>query len=129
VFTILVIVNFVFLTKGSVRIAKWPARFHLDACRAIRWQSMPPFPPASSMENEADDDGRRSKTSRGFFGPWTRPRNSWRGDAVAGLLVVVHQHHRGMVFGIAQQGLSFARPRAPTRCSRSATPGPLKSPR
>ena len=46
VFTILVIVNFVVITKGSGRIAEVAARFNLDPCRASRWPSTPICRPA-----------------------------------------------------------------------------------
>ena len=46
VFTILVIVNFVVITKGSGRIAEVAARFHLDSVPGSRWRSMPTCPPA-----------------------------------------------------------------------------------
>ena len=45
VFTILVIVNFVVITKGSGRIAEVAARFHRDSSPANRWRSTPICPP------------------------------------------------------------------------------------
>ncbi len=108
VFTILVIVNFVVITKGSGRIAEVAARFHLDAM------------PGKQMAIDADlsagliDEGearRRRKTLEdegGFFGAMDGASKFVRGDAIAGLLVVFVNVIGGMIIGIAQQGMSFA---------------------
>jgi flagellar biosynthesis protein FlhA len=108
VFTILVIVNFVVITKGSGRIAEVAARFHLDAM------------PGKQMAIDADlsaglidekDARRRRKTledESGFFGAMDGASKFVRGDAIAGLLVVLINVIGGMVIGIMQQGLSFA---------------------
>jgi flagellar biosynthesis protein FlhA len=108
VFTILVIVNFVVITKGSGRIAEVAARFHLDAM------------PGKQMAIDADlsagliDEGearRRRKTledESSFYGAMDGASKFVRGDAVAGLLVVFINIIGGMIVGIAQQGLSFA---------------------
>ena len=107
VFTILVIVNFVVITKGSGRIAEVAARFHLDAM------------PGKQMAIDADlsagliDEGearRRRKTledESGFFGAMDGASKFVRGDAIAGLLVVFINIIGGMIIGIAQQGLPF----------------------
>jgi len=108
VFTILVIVNFVVITKGSGRIAEVAARFHLDAM------------PGKQMAIDADlsagmiDEGearRRRKTledESGFYGAMDGASKFVRGDAIAGLLVVFINIIGGAIIGIAQQGMSFA---------------------
>ena len=108
VFTILVIVNFVVITKGSGRIAEVAARFHLDGM------------PGKQMAIDADlnagliDDKearRRRKTledESGFFGAMDGASKFVRGDAIAGLLVVMINVIGGMIIGIVQQDLSFA---------------------
>jgi flagellar biosynthesis protein FlhA len=108
VFTILVIVNFVVITKGSGRIAEVAARFHLDAM------------PGKQMAIDADlsaglideKEARRRRTEledeSGFFGAMDGASKFVRGDAIAGLLVVFINIIGGMIIGIAQQGLPFA---------------------
>jgi flagellar biosynthesis protein FlhA len=108
VFTILVIVNFVVITKGSGRIAEVAARFHLDAM------------PGKQMAIDADlsaglideKEARRRRTTledeSGFFGAMDGASKFVRGDAIAGLLVVFINIIGGMIIGIAQQGLPFA---------------------
>jgi flagellar biosynthesis protein FlhA len=107
VFTILVIVNFVVITKGSGRIAEVAARFHLDAM------------PGKQMAIDADlsaglideaEARRRRKTledESGFYGAMDGASKFVRGDAVAGLLVVFINVIGGMIIGIAQQGMAF----------------------
>src|SRR3954452_24825111 len=108
VFAILVIVNFIVITKGSGRIAEVAARFHLDAM------------PGKQMAIDADlsaglideKTARKRRTDledeSGFFGAMDGASKFVRGDAIAGLLVVFINIIGGMVIGIAQQGLSFA---------------------
>jgi len=107
VFTILVIVNFVVITKGSGRIAEVAARFHLDAM------------PGKQMAIDADlsaglideaEARRRRKTledESSFYGAMDGASKFVRGDAVAGLLVVFINVIGGMIVGIAQQSMSF----------------------
>jgi flagellar biosynthesis protein FlhA len=108
VFTILVIVNFVVITKGSGRIAEVAARFHLDGM------------PGKQMAIDADlnaglideKDARRRRKNledeSGFFGAMDGASKFVRGDAIAGLLVVLINVIGGMVIGIIQQNLTFA---------------------
>src|SRR5262245_63850701 len=107
VFAILVIVNFVVITKGSGRIAEVAARFHLDAM------------PGKQMAIDADlsaglideKTARKRRTDledeSGFFGAMDGASKFVRGDAIAGLLVVFINIIGGMVIGIVQQGLPF----------------------
>lgn len=107
VFIILVIVNFVVITKGSGRIAEVAARFHLDAM------------PGKQMAIDADlsaglIDEKTAKTRRkeledesGFFGAMDGASKFVRGDAIAGLLIVFINVIGGMIIGIAQQGMGF----------------------
>src|SRR5574338_430328 len=108
VFTILIIVNFVVITKGSGRIAEVAARFHLDAM------------PGKQMAIDADlsagliDEkaARKRRTDledeSGFFGAMDGASKFVRGDAIAGLLIVFVNIVGGIVIGVAQQGLSFS---------------------
>ncbi|MGA0532130.1 flagellar biosynthesis protein FlhA [Hansschlegelia sp. KR7-227] len=108
VFAILVIVNFVVITKGSGRIAEVAARFTLDAM------------PGKQMAIDADlsaglIDERTAKLRRKeledestFFGAMDGASKFVRGDAIAGLLIVFANVIGGMIIGIAQNGLSFS---------------------
>jgi flagellar biosynthesis protein FlhA len=108
VFTILVIVNFVVITKGSGRIAEVAARFHLDAMPGKQMAIDADL--SAGLINEAEARKRRKtlEDEGGFFGAMDGASKFVRGDAIAGLLVVFINVIGGMVIGIAQQGLSFS---------------------
>jgi flagellar biosynthesis protein FlhA len=108
VFTILVIVNFVVITKGSGRIAEVAARFHLDAMPGKQMAVDADLSAGLIDENEARRRRKTLEDESGFFGAMDGASKFVRGDAIAGLLVVFINIIGGMIIGIAQQGLSFA---------------------
>ncbi|HYC13840.1 MAG TPA: flagellar biosynthesis protein FlhA [Stellaceae bacterium] len=108
VFIILVVVNFVVITKGSGRIAEVAARFSLDSM------------PGKQMAIDADlsaglIDEAAARKRRGqledesnFFGAMDGASKFVRGDAVAGLIITFINVVAGIVIGVAQKGLTFA---------------------
>ncbi len=108
VFTILVIVNFVVITKGSGRIAEVAARFHLDAMPGKQMAIDADLSAGLIDEKTAKDRRKALEDESGFFGAMDGASKFVRGDAVAGLLVVFINVIGGMIIGIAQQGLSFS---------------------
>ncbi len=108
VFTILVIVNFVVITKGSGRIAEVAARFHLDAMPGKQMAIDADLSAGLVDEKEARRRRQVLEDEGGFFGAMDGASKFVRGDAIAGLLVVFINVIGGMIIGIVQQGLSFA---------------------
>ena len=108
VFIILVIVNFVVITKGSGRIAEVAARFHLDAMPGKQMAIDADLSAGLVDEKEARRRRKQLEDEGGFFGAMDGASKFVRGDAIAGLLVVFINVIGGMIIGIAQQGLSFA---------------------
>jgi flagellar biosynthesis protein FlhA len=108
VFTILVIVNFVVITKGSGRIAEVAARFHLDGMPGKQMAIDADLSAGLIDEVEARRRRRTLEDESGFFGAMDGASKFVRGDAVAGLLVVFINVIGGMIVGIAQQGLAFS---------------------
>jgi flagellar biosynthesis protein FlhA len=108
VFTILVIVNFVVITKGSGRIAEVAARFHLDAMPGKQMAIDADL--SAGLIDEAEARRRRKviEDESGFFGAMDGASKFVRGDAIAGLLVTMINIIGGMIIGVAQQGLPFA---------------------
>jgi flagellar biosynthesis protein FlhA len=108
VFAILVLVNFVVITKGSGRIAEVAARFTLDAM------------PGKQMAIDADlsaglideKEARRRRTAledeSSFFGAMDGASKFVRGDAIAGLIITFINVIGGILIGVAQMGLSFS---------------------
>src|ERR1700731_1770232 len=107
VFTILAIVNFVVITKGSGRIAEVAARFHLDAMPGKQMAIDADLSAGLIDEKEARRRRKNLEDESGFFGAMDGASKFVRGDAIAGLLVVLINVIGGMIIGIMQQGLSF----------------------
>jgi flagellar biosynthesis protein FlhA len=108
VFTILVIVNFVVITKGSGRIAEVAARFHLDSMPGKQMAIDADLSAGLVDEKEARRRRKNLEDESGFFGAMDGASKFVRGDAIAGLLVLLINVIGGMVIGIMQQGLSFS---------------------
>ena len=108
VFGILVIVNFVVITKGSGRIAEVAARFHLDAMPGKQMAIDADLSAGLIDEKEARRRRTQLEDESGFFGAMDGASKFVRGDAIAGLLVVFINIIGGMIIGIVQQGMSFA---------------------
>lgn len=108
VFAILVIINFVVVTKGATRIAEVSARFTLDSM------------PGKQMAIDADlnaglidqDEARRRREEimqeSDFYGSMDGASKFVRGDAVAGILILFINIIGGFVIGVAQHDLTFA---------------------
>jgi flagellar biosynthesis protein FlhA len=106
VFAILVVINFIVVTKGAERIAEVGARFTLDAM------------PGKQMAIDADlnaglideKEARRRRTEVGdeaeFFGSMDGASKFVRGDAIAGLLILAINIIGGFIIGVAQHDLS-----------------------
>jgi flagellar biosynthesis protein FlhA len=108
VFAILVIVNFVVITKGSGRIAEVAARFHLDAMPGKQMAIDADLSAGLIDEKTARKRRTELEDESGFFGAMDGASKFVRGDAIAGLLVVFINVIGGMIIGIVQQGMTFA---------------------
>jgi flagellar biosynthesis protein FlhA len=108
VFAILVIVNFVVITKGSGRIAEVAARFHLDAMPGKQMAIDADLGAGLIDEKVAKERRKALEDESGFFGAMDGASKFVRGDAVAGLLVVFINIIGGIIIGVAQQGLGFS---------------------
>jgi len=108
VFTILVIVNFVVITKGSGRIAEVAARFNLDAMPGKQMAIDADLSAGLIDEKEARRRRKHLEDESAFYGAMDGASKFVRVDAIAGLLVVFINVLGGMIIGIAQQGMPFA---------------------
>jgi len=108
VFIIMVVINFVVITKGAGRIAEVSARFTLDAM------------PGKQMAIDADlnagligeDDARKRRANiaqeADFYGSMDGASKFVRGDAVAGILILIINILGGLIVGVAEHDLDFA---------------------
>lgn len=108
VFGILVIVNFVVITKGAGRIAEVAARFSLDAMPGKQMAIDADL--SSGLIGEEAARKRRSELEQenSFFGAMDGASKFVRGDAVAGLLITFINIVGGIIIGTAQQKMSLA---------------------
>ncbi|HWA43165.1 MAG TPA: flagellar biosynthesis protein FlhA, partial [Hypericibacter adhaerens] len=108
VFAILVLVNFVVITKGSGRIAEVSARFSLDAMPGKQMAIDADL--SAGLIDEAEARARRKalEDESSFFGAMDGAAKFVRGDAVAGLIITFINVIGGMIIGVGQEGLSFS---------------------
>ena len=108
VFVILVIVNFVVITKGSGRIAEVAARFTLDAMPGKQMAIDADLSSGLISEDEARQRRKELEGESNFFGAMDGASKFVRGDAVAGILITAINLIGGMIIGVAQSGMDFS---------------------
>ena len=108
IFAILVIVNFVVITKGSGRIAEVSARFSLDAMPGKQMAIDSDLSAGLINEHEAKTRRKTLEDESNFFGSMDGAAKFVRGDAVAGLLITFINVIGGIIIGVAQKDMSFA---------------------
>jgi flagellar biosynthesis protein FlhA len=108
VFTILVIVNFVVITKGSGRIAEVAARFNLDAMPGKQMAIDADLSAGLIDEKEARRRRKNLEDESAFYGAMDGASKFVRGDAIAGLMVTFINVIGGMIIGTIQQGMAFS---------------------
>jgi flagellar biosynthesis protein FlhA len=106
VFAILVVINFIVVTKGAERIAEVGARFTLDAMPGKQMAVDADL--NAGLINEAEAKRRRAELGdeADFFGSMDGASKFVRGDAVAGMLILAINIVGGFIIGVAQHGLS-----------------------
>ena len=109
VFSILIIVNFVVITKGSGRIAEVAARFTLDAMPGKQMAIDADLSAGLIDEDTARKRRKDLEDESSFYGAMDGASKFVRGDAIAGLLIVFINVIGGIIIGMAQQGLPFAK--------------------
>ncbi len=107
VFTILVIVNFIVITKGSGRIAEVSARFSLDAMPGKQMAIDADLSTGLIDEDQARARRKELEEESSFFGAMDGASKFVRGDAIAGILITFINVVAGMIIGVAQMDLSF----------------------
>ncbi|MEQ1679409.1 MAG: flagellar biosynthesis protein FlhA [Nitrospira sp.] len=106
VFSILVIINFVVVTKGAGRVAEVAARFTLDAMPGKQMSIDADL--NAGVINEADARRRRREIAEeaDFYGSMDGASKFVRGDAIAAVIIVFVNIIGGLAIGILQQGMS-----------------------
>lgn len=107
VFGILVLINFVVITKGAGRIAEVSARFTLDAMPGKQMAIDADLNAGLVDENEAKRRRKEVSQEADFFGAMDGASKFVRGDAIAGILILLINIVGGLVVGTVQHDLSM----------------------
>jgi len=108
IFAILVIINFIVITKGSTRIAEVSARFSLDSMPGKQMAIDADLGAGLINEDEAKRRRKELEDESGFFGAMDGASKFVRGDAVAGLIITMINVIGGILIGVMQYDLTVA---------------------
>ena len=107
IFLILVVINFVVITKGAGRIAEVAARFTLDAMPGKQLAVDAELNAGLLSEREARERRRSIEAEADFYGAMDGASKFVRGDAIAGLMIAGINILGGLVIGVLQGGLAI----------------------
>jgi len=108
VFIVLVIINFVVITKGAGRISEVSARFTLDAMPGRQMAIDADLNAGIITQPEAITRRQEVREEADFYGAMDGASKFVRGDAIAGILIVFINLFGGTIIGAAQHGMSLA---------------------
>ena len=108
VFSILLVVNFMVITKGSGRIAEVAARFSLDAMPGKQMAIDADLSAGLIDEKTARRRRKELEEESGFYGAMDGAAKFVRGDAIAALLITVINIIGGLTIGVIRHGMPFA---------------------
>ncbi|MDJ0667214.1 MAG: flagellar biosynthesis protein FlhA [Desulfobacterales bacterium] len=107
VFLILVIINFMVITKGAGRIAEVAARFTLDAMPGKQMSIDADLNAGLITEDEARTRRETIAREAEYYGAMDGANKFVRGDAIAGIIITLINIFGGLAIGVMQNGLSF----------------------
>jgi flagellar biosynthesis protein FlhA len=108
VFVILVVINFVVITKGSGRVAEVAARFTLDAMPGKQMSIDADLNAGLINEDQARKRRKEIEQEADFYGAMDGASKFVRGDAIAGILITVVNIIGGLLVGVLQHGLDIS---------------------
>ncbi|MDD5112970.1 MAG: flagellar biosynthesis protein FlhA [Methylobacter sp.] len=108
VFIILVVINFMVVTKGAGRVAEVGARFTLDAMPGKQMAIDADLNAGLITQDEARIRRAEVATEADFYGSMDGASKFVRGDAIAGIIILFVNVIGGLAIGVGQHGLSFA---------------------
>jgi len=107
IFILLIVINFVVITKGSGRVAEVAARFILDAMPGKQMSIDADLNAGLITEDEARTRRRRIEQEADFYGAMDGASKFVRGDAIAGIVITVINIIGGLAIGIFQKNLDL----------------------
>ena len=107
VFIIITVIQFVVITNGATRVAEVAARFTLDAMPGKQMSIDAEFNSGMISETEAREKRKRLQREADFFGSMDGASKFVRGDAIAGIIIIVINIVGGFIIGVAQKGMTW----------------------
>ena len=107
VFSILVIIQFLVITKGAERVSEVAARFTLDAMPGKQMSIDADLNAGMISESEARIRREKVSNEADFYGAMDGATKFVKGDAIASIIIVIINLLVGMIIGVAQMGLPF----------------------
>lgn len=107
VFIILVIINFLVITKGSERVSEVAARFTLDAMPGKQMSIDADLNAGLISEQQAKERREKVENEADFHGAMDGASKFVKGDAIAGIIIVLVNIIFGLIIGMVQMGFSF----------------------
>ncbi|MFD1447135.1 flagellar biosynthesis protein FlhA [Oceanobacillus profundus] len=107
VFIILVIINFLVITKGSERVSEVAARFSLDAMPGKQMSIDADLNAGLISESQARERREKVEREADFHGSMDGASKFVKGDAIAGIIIVLINVVFGLIIGIVQMGMPF----------------------
>lgn len=108
VFVIVVVINFVVITKGSGRVAEVAARFTLDAMPGKQMSIDADLNSGLINEDEARRRRKEIEQEADFYGSMDGASKFVRGDAIAGIVITIVNIVGGILIGVFQRGLDMS---------------------
>lgn len=107
VFLILIIIQFIVITKGAERVSEVAARFTLDAMPGKQMSIDADLNAGIISEQQAKERREKIAQEADFYGAMDGASKFVKGDAIAGIIIVLINMLFGMVIGIVQQGMDI----------------------
>jgi flagellar biosynthesis protein FlhA len=108
IFVILMLINFIVVTKGAGRVSEVNARFTLDAMPGKQMAIDADLNAGSITQEQAKSRRDEIAQEADFFGSMDGASKFVSGDAIAGLLILIVNIVGGLAIGVAQHGLTFS---------------------
>ncbi|WLV25777.1 flagellar biosynthesis protein FlhA [Aciduricibacillus chroicocephali] len=107
VFIILIIIQFMVITKGSERVSEVAARFTLDAMPGKQMSIDADLNAGLISEQQAKERREKVGNEADFYGAMDGASKFVKGDAIAGIIIVIINIIFGLIIGMTQMGMSF----------------------
>ncbi len=107
IFLILVVIQFIVITKGAERVAEVAARFTLDAMPGKQMSIDADLNSGLINEEEARNERKKIRQEADFYGAMDGASKFVKGDAIAGIVITLINIVAGLVIGVIQQGMAL----------------------